>query len=528
MTRARLPRADDSPGPLPSARKSLAHSSRILCLTSLLLSTRSVAAQELWPEEFSLAPLAEGSTFGVWGSKPLPAGTYAVALGVSIRSAPIAPEPAAAEGGSNGSVAQMEVLGTVGIGRATDLSLGLTARRDGSDTASDSNVASLGDVHLRPRVQLWGDAQGNQGALLLHWAGPLERAAWKSESGLAVEPQFAFGQLEEWVKLAVNLGYRAHPRAEPLGGSDFDVATWGIGLELPVVDGWSAIGEGSGAWHPQGRTAPEWKDFPTETRLGLRLSGGDWAAELGGGSGISGGENTPDWRFMAVLSISPSPLPERHSRAGGLTSASSGFEGDDDPCSVAFARWTGGAIPAACTAEAGGNAAPNPGGEQSPEGSGATLAPHVADGDSQAADACSQMAAGSPETSESGGSSPPCADGSKQSLATLGEFRIHFAPDSARVPPSQFAMLDAVAATMIAAPEGVRFVVNGYSDASGHREFNWRLSRFRASTVRWHLLKRGVPWQRMTTMWYGPSRSSPGVGADIDRRVEVEVERLPP
>ncbi|HVH67505.1 MAG TPA: thrombospondin type 3 repeat-containing protein [Gemmatimonadales bacterium] len=67
-----------------------------------------------------------------------------------------------------------------------------------------------------------------------------------------------------------------------------------------------------------------------------------------------------------------------------------------------------------------------------------------------------------------------------------------------------YRVLDAVAASLVANPE-IRIEVAGYTDSTGRKFMNLRLSQARATAVRFYLARKGVPPARMVAKGYGAS-----------------------
>jgi outer membrane protein OmpA-like peptidoglycan-associated protein len=71
-------------------------------------------------------------------------------------------------------------------------------------------------------------------------------------------------------------------------------------------------------------------------------------------------------------------------------------------------------------------------------------------------------------------------------------------------------------------------VVEGHTDAQGAAEFNQKLSRERAQSVRDYLVSRGVAGDRITAEGFGPSRTvgdnATAEGRANNRRVEIVVK----
>jgi OmpA-OmpF porin, OOP family len=89
---------------------------------------------------------------------------------------------------------------------------------------------------------------------------------------------------------------------------------------------------------------------------------------------------------------------------------------------------------------------------------------------------------------------------------------------------ASYAVLDQVAASLNANPE-IRIEIAGYTDSTGSRPMNLRLSMARAGAVRAYLARRGVNPMRMSARGFGASgyiapNSTPD-GRAINRRVEL-------
>ena len=101
---------------------------------------------------------------------------------------------------------------------------------------------------------------------------------------------------------------------------------------------------------------------------------------------------------------------------------------------------------------------------------------------------------------------------------------VTFATGSATLTPQAEASLRATATTVLAQP-AVRLEVAGYTDATGSRLVNERLSLARAESVRAFLVSSGVPADRLTARGYGPAdpvaSNATAQGRELNRRVEL-------
>jgi outer membrane protein OmpA-like peptidoglycan-associated protein len=101
---------------------------------------------------------------------------------------------------------------------------------------------------------------------------------------------------------------------------------------------------------------------------------------------------------------------------------------------------------------------------------------------------------------------------------------VNFRTGRSDLTPESFAILDEVAASLIANPT-VRIEIGGHTDATGTRQRNMELSQARAFAVRAYLAARGVLPDRMESRGYGPDRpvadNRTVAGRALNRRVEL-------
>ena len=100
------------------------------------------------------------------------------------------------------------------------------------------------------------------------------------------------------------------------------------------------------------------------------------------------------------------------------------------------------------------------------------------------------------------------------------QFTLQFPAGSAAIGLSAEYGLNTLVEWMAARPN-LRVLVTGHSDATGSERANMELSRRRAQVVRYYLLERGVPAERVTAAHFGEQR--PEWGAGFDRRVQVQL-----
>lgn len=85
--------------------------------------------------------------------------------------------------------------------------------------------------------------------------------------------------------------------------------------------------------------------------------------------------------------------------------------------------------------------------------------------------------------------------------------RVNFALESAALTPAALRDLDQVAAALLDPRlTDVSVILEGHTDASGAAGYNLNLSRRRADAVLAHLVRRGVPRDRLRAVGYGEHR----------------------
>jgi len=99
---------------------------------------------------------------------------------------------------------------------------------------------------------------------------------------------------------------------------------------------------------------------------------------------------------------------------------------------------------------------------------------------------------------------PPAAPGAPPARPTLILQGVNFQTGRSVLTTSSYAVLDQVAASLVANPE-IRIEIAGYTDSTGRRYMNLRLSMARAGAVRAYLARKGVSPMRMQARGFGAS-----------------------
>ena len=104
--------------------------------------------------------------------------------------------------------------------------------------------------------------------------------------------------------------------------------------------------------------------------------------------------------------------------------------------------------------------------------------------------------------------------------------QVHFAPGRANILADSYPLLDEVVDAVVRF--GIKRVrVEGYTDSSGTRAANVRLSQARAEAVTDYLAQKGIPRKRLEAKGFGDARPiAPNLtarGRELNRRVEIVV-----
>ena len=110
--------------------------------------------------------------------------------------------------------------------------------------------------------------------------------------------------------------------------------------------------------------------------------------------------------------------------------------------------------------------------------------------------------------------------------------KIYFDTNKASIKKQSFAILDAIAAALVAHPEVARVRVEGHTDDVGDAAKNLRLSEGRAAAVRAYLVKKGVAEAHLVSVGRGEERpvdpAKTVAAREKNRRVELLIEERTP
>jgi len=123
-----------------------------------------------------------------------------------------------------------------------------------------------------------------------------------------------------------------------------------------------------------------------------------------------------------------------------------------------------------------------------------------------------------------------CPEVTAEAIATLNEYSktVLFDLAKATIRPESAEALNAIADIMKEYPETV-FHIGGHTDSQGSDEYNLKLSKERAASVREFLVTKGIPANRLTSEGYGESRpiasNNTASGRQDNRRVEISLDK---
>jgi len=123
-----------------------------------------------------------------------------------------------------------------------------------------------------------------------------------------------------------------------------------------------------------------------------------------------------------------------------------------------------------------------------------------------------------------------CPEVTAEAIATLNEYSktVLFDLAKATIRPESAEALNAIADIMKEYPETV-FHIGGHTDSQGSDQYNLKLSKERAASVREFLVTKGIPANRLTSEGYGESRpiasNNTASGRQDNRRVEISLDK---
>ena len=335
----------------------------------------------------------------------------------------------------------------------------------------------------------------------------------------------------DFVRIPLQVGYKLGTQGQQVAPGLFvsNELTYGGGVMIMLGDDQFMISA-----EAFGRTAAN-KDvsFWTKSTTPVEVLGGfKWLPKfgftlgVGGSTGVTDGYGAPDWRVFAMLGYTmpadDTPpdadgdgIPDELDKCPNEAEDFDGFE-DEDGCPDPDNDGDGILdVDDKCPNDAG-----------PPENQGCPDPDRDGDGVPDRIDNCPDE----PGTVENQG----CQE---KQLVVIGDGqleileKVYFRKGSAKLQKRSWALLDNVAAVLIAHPEISKVRVEGHSDKSGSLKYNMILSKKRANTVVRYLVGRGqVNRNRLVAKGYGPKRplvpdAKSKEEAALNRRVEFHIAK---
>ncbi len=407
---------------------------------------------------------------------------------------------------------------------AIDLPFVLHQSRDSvqNATLSDLSSAGIGDLRLVPKLGIVGQEDaGIDIAVMLGVMLPTGGSdAYRGADGVALSPELILSRRIEAFRVAMNLGYVARPNRQSL-----DLA---IGNEFYGKLGMAYVLGPIAELGVSGSLATRASDpFKNRNQTPAEVDGivsfflpADFILFGGAGLGVGNGYGTPDWRLFAGLRYAPvkekpqppAPPPEP---APVTDRDGDGIPDDRDQCPDAPEVFNQFEDEDGCP-----DAPPPP-----PE---PVAAPVILDRDGDgvpdAIDNCPDVP-GLPDFQG-------CPEAQKvriESDRLVITETVRFRTGKALIDKRSNALLNNIAAVLMAHPEIELVEVGGHTDDVGSEEKNLLLSQKRSSAVVAYLTKQGVDGSRLAAMGYGESRPlEPGTSKEAraaNRRVEFLIKQ---
>lgn len=105
--------------------------------------------------------------------------------------------------------------------------------------------------------------------------------------------------------------------------------------------------------------------------------------------------------------------------------------------------------------------------------------------------------------------------------------KIQFAFDSAEIEPVSFSLLDELVGVLVQNPQIKEVRIEGHTDSQGNPNYNRKLSKERAQSVKKYFVEKGIAAGRLQPKGYGPDKpitdGTDEASHEINRRVEFTI-----
>ncbi len=445
----------------------------------------------------------------------------------------------------------------------------------GSGLSPEDGSVGIGDIRLVPKVQLFStrEGYGDDGfalALLLDTHLPTGNGEVLQGGDFRIGPRLAADAMISGTRVGLNVGYlyRAEQQLEDLEVRD--TLSWGLGVEVPVIDKLSLTGEVFGRLTPM---AAEFRrnESPTELLLGGKFKHDGLHIIAGGGAGLVNGYGTPDFRAFLGLGwatprLAPEPEPEPMPEPEPEPECRTATVAEDCPDVPAASceddvLTTHAALCADGECDYSTTETPCPGsticGEE--DGEPACVAAPECDGDGDCTDVPQPTCEDDVLTTYAGicvdstceyqptetsceeeyecglrSGIPACVE--RTDLVEVDEETerieirevIFFAVNSDEIESRSFRLLDQVAQVLENNPQLTLIRIEGHTDSTGNRNYNVALSLRRAESTRQYLIEKGIDPARLRAEGLGPDSpiedNATEEGRATNRRVELHIE----
>lgn len=296
---------------------------------TLSASAQGLNSARFQVERFEPLPHQGTTILNVAKSEVVPHGLPSVGVFVHYMNDPLVLRQTDFEGNESelelmSDSLKLEVMGGFGLGDILDIGfvVPIVAYQSGGDLAAvgrpgeELDSFALQDIRIVPRLQLLDpeDFGGLGSALLVMVSLPIGDDL-NGEGSVRVEPRLAVDYRVGEFTVAANLAWAFREETAAQNYVADDVFRWALGLELPMgVPNFQVIGSLFGdvntadARNPENLTVStdEAPDSPLEWAAGLQYKFNQhFVANAGGGTGLSSGVGSPDFRLFTSIGYTP-------------------------------------------------------------------------------------------------------------------------------------------------------------------------------------------------------------------------------
>ncbi len=312
------------------------------------LSAQGLNSTEFQVERFEPLPHQGTTILNVAKSEVLPHGLPSVGLFVHYMNDPLVLRQTSASGEDTefellGDSLKAEVMGGFGLGGILDLGfvVPIVIYQNGGDLAAvgkpgeELDSFALQDIRIVPRLQLLDPEEfGGLGSAVLATVSLPIGDDLNGEGSVRVEPRLVVDYRMGEFAVAANLGWAFREESAAQNFVADDVFRWALGFEIPTgMPRFQVIGSVFGDINTAEERDPTnltvrtdaSPDAPIEWAGGLQYTfENQLVANLGGGTGLTDGVGSPDFRIFASIGYTPTVTDS--------DSDGDGIDDDQDAC----------------------------------------------------------------------------------------------------------------------------------------------------------------------------------------------------